>query len=122
MTHPPTCLADADPVDAYTPASVRDVTAWALAMTPAEIRSRDRSRRVVEARHVGIFFARRLTDAPLSEIAEAFGLRDHSTVLNAIRRVNDLVKVSDPRMTRLVARAEAALHPAETIIAEPHAH
>ena len=40
-------------------------------------------------RHVAIHLARALTDASLHAIGDAFGGRNHATVLHACKRVNE---------------------------------
>ena len=45
------------------------------------------SARLVRARHVALFLARRLTSQSLPQIGRAFGGRDHSTVIRAIARI-----------------------------------
>jgi chromosomal replication initiator protein len=61
-----------------------------------DLRSKKRSRSVSLPRQVVMFIARRVTNRSLDEIGEAFGGRDHSTVLYAIRRVGEQVD-TDPR-------------------------
>ena len=44
------------------------------------------------ARQVGMYLARELTQASLIDIGDAFGGRDHSTVLHACKKVRDMMK------------------------------
>ena len=52
-----------------------------------ELLARDRRPVVVWARHLAMYLARELTGASLPNIGRAFGGRNHTTVLHAIRRV-----------------------------------
>ncbi|RRD46128.1 chromosomal replication initiator protein DnaA [Tessaracoccus sp. OH4464_COT-324] len=42
-------------------------------------------------RHIAIYLCRELTDLSLPKIGSAFGGRDHSTVLNSVRRISDRI-------------------------------
>lgn len=47
---------------------------------------------VVYPRQLGMALAKALTDRSLPEIGRRFGNKDHTTVLHAIRRINDLLQ------------------------------
>ena len=68
-----------------------DTVAWVYGISRAELLSRDRSRRVAWPRHVAAYLCRRLTNASLPEIGEVLGGRNHTSVLRAVRSVNDRV-------------------------------
>lgn len=61
-----------------------------------------RARTVVVPRQIGMYLAKKLTARSLPEIGRRFGGRDHSTVLHAVRKIEDLVKTDD-RLAREVA-------------------
>jgi len=56
----------------------------------AEMYSQKRTRAVARPRQVAMWLARELTPHSLPEIGEAFGGRDHTTVLHACRTIGDL--------------------------------
>jgi len=56
----------------------------------AEMYSKKRTRAIARPRQVAMWLARDLTHHSLPEIGEAFGGRDHTTVLHACRTINDL--------------------------------
>ena len=56
----------------------------------AELLSERRSRSVARPRQVAMALAKELTSHSLPEIGDAFGGRDHTTVLHACRRVKEL--------------------------------
>jgi chromosomal replication initiator protein len=55
-----------------------------------DLLSKKRSRPIARPRQVAMWLAKSLTSESLSEIGEAFGGRDHSTVINAVTRVDEL--------------------------------
>ncbi|MBL8486459.1 MAG: chromosomal replication initiator protein DnaA [Rhodocyclaceae bacterium] len=57
---------------------------------PADMYSKKRSRAIARPRQVAMWLARELTPHSFPEIGEAFGGRDHTTVLHACRTVADL--------------------------------
>ena len=56
----------------------------------SDLTSKSRSRSVTRPRQVAMSLAKELTTHSLPEIGEAFGGRDHTTVLHACRRVKEL--------------------------------
>ena len=63
----------------------------------ADLHSKRRSRQVARPRQVAMALAKELTTHSLPEIGDAFGGRDHTTVLHACRRIIGLVS-SDVRI------------------------
>ncbi len=63
----------------------------------ADLHSKRRSRQVARPRQVAMALAKELTTHSLPEIGDAFGGRDHTTVLHACRRITGLVS-SDVRI------------------------
>ena len=55
-----------------------------------EIRSTRRSRSVARPRQMAMALSKELTSHSLPEIGEAFGGRDHTTVLHACRKIKEL--------------------------------
>ena len=56
----------------------------------ADLLSKRRSRSIARPRQVAMALARELTNHSLPEIGEAFGGRDHTTVMHACERIKDL--------------------------------
>lgn len=56
----------------------------------AEMYSQKRTRAIARPRQIAMWLARELTPHSLPEIGEAFGGRDHTTVLHACRTITDL--------------------------------
>ncbi len=68
----------------------------------SEILSKKRNRSIARPRQVAMALAKELTNHSLPEIGDAFGGRDHTTVLHACRKVQEL-KESDLRIAEDVA-------------------
>ena len=58
----------------------------------SDMSSARRSRVVARPRQVAMYLSKQLTSRSLPEIGQAFGGRDHTTVIHAVRRVEELVK------------------------------
>jgi len=67
--------------------SILEAVARRYEVAVCDLRSQSRDFRVAWARHVGMWLVRELTSLSLARIAYEFGRTDHTTVLNAIGRV-----------------------------------
>jgi chromosomal replication initiator protein len=74
----------------------------------ADMTSKRRPESIAFPRQVAMFLARQMTETSLSAIGEAFGGRDHGTVLHACRLVKDRMEV-DPNVRQVVSYLEKAL-------------
>ena len=70
-------------------------------LEPSILRGQGRSKDISLARQIAMFQIRRMTNLSLKEIGAEFGGRDHSTVLNALNRIEDLVK-TDPEKAEII--------------------
>ncbi|WP_254605191.1 helix-turn-helix domain-containing protein, partial [Sphingomonas bacterium] len=59
-------------------------------LKPLDMISARRARAVARPRQIAMYLAKRLTTRSLPEIGRKFGGRDHSTVIHAVRRVEEL--------------------------------
>ena len=57
-----------------------------------DLLSARRTRTIVRPRQIAMYLAKMLTPRSLPEIGRRFGNRDHTTVLHAVRKIEDLVK------------------------------
>ena len=57
---------------------------------PAEMRSKRRARAVARPRQVAMYLAKKMTPRSLPEIGRIFGGRDHSTVIHAVRTIEEM--------------------------------
>lgn len=63
----------------------------------SDLLSKKRTRSIARPRQIGMALSKELTNHSLPEIGDAFGGRDHTTVLHACRKVEDL-KINEPRI------------------------
>jgi chromosomal replication initiator protein len=63
----------------------------------ADLLSKRRSRSVARPRQIAMALAKELTTHSLPEIGDAFGGRDHTTVMHACKRIREL-RASEPRI------------------------
>ncbi|MBR5372061.1 MAG: chromosomal replication initiator protein DnaA [Oscillospiraceae bacterium] len=66
-------------------------------VTPEDIRSKKRSQPISSARKVAIYLVHEITQMTLASIGAEFGNRDHSTVVYAVKFVEQQIK-KDPNM------------------------
>ncbi|QNH95304.1 chromosomal replication initiator protein DnaA [Corynebacterium anserum] len=75
-----------------TPQLVIDVVAEFYDLSASEIIGKGRARQIANARQIGMYLCRELTDLSLPKLGAAFGGRDHTTVMYAERRINDKIQ------------------------------
>lgn len=76
----------------------------------AEMLSQRRSRVIARPRQVAMYLCKQLTSRSLPEIGRRFGGRDHTTVMHAVRKIEDLSRSDsqlDEDITRLTRLLEA---------------
>ena len=76
-----------DPVRRLTPDVIQDMVARAWGISVDAIRSQTRTKTVTEPRQVAMYLIREILGLQLTEIGNAFGGRDHSTVIHSIDKV-----------------------------------
>jgi len=74
----------------------------------ADMTGKRRPENIAFPRQIAMFLSRQLTQHSLKNIGEAFGGRDHGTVLHACRAVKDRMEV-DPQVRQVVHRLEIQL-------------
>ncbi len=74
-----------------TAASIIGKTAEYFGITIEEVTGTSRSRVFVTARQVAMYLCRQLTDLSLPKIGEHFGGKDHTTVMYAVKKVEDQI-------------------------------
>ncbi|MEZ6045837.1 MAG: chromosomal replication initiator protein DnaA [Planctomycetaceae bacterium] len=68
-------------------ADIDCIVAEFFGITPEEIKSSSRSRKVSLPRMIAIYLSRKLTEAAYKEIGQHFGGRNHSTVMSAEKKI-----------------------------------
>lgn len=61
-------------------------------LSQAELKSSSRSGKLITPRFTAMYLTKKLTEMTMAEIGDAFGGRDHSTVVNAIKKTEDAIK------------------------------
>jgi len=72
---------------------VQQVVARRWGVTPEGLRSKSRTKTLTVPRQVAMFLARDLLGMQLVEIGQAFGGRDHSTVIHSVGKVENQLKL-----------------------------
>jgi chromosomal replication initiator protein len=88
---------------------IQDRVAEAFGISRAELVGSSRATGPLHARQVAILLTRELTDLSLPQIGRLYGGRDHSTVLNSLRRVEDRV-AEDGDLAKKVQKLRGAIH------------
>ena len=70
--------------------NIQKIVAEYFKIRVSDLHSKDRSRVVARPRQIAMALAKELTNHSLPEIGDAFGGRDHTTVLHACRKVIEL--------------------------------
>ncbi len=73
---------------------IQKETAKHYAITVSDLSSKSRKQHYVLARQMAIFIAHELTTLSLTKIGKHFGNRDHSTVLHAIKKIENKIPQS----------------------------
>jgi chromosomal replication initiator protein len=74
-----------------TAAQIMNVSATYFGVTIDDLCGTSRSRVLVTARQIAMYLCRELTDLSLPKIGQAFGGRDHTTVMHADRKIRTLI-------------------------------
>jgi chromosomal replication initiator protein len=77
------------PPTSVTVATIQQMVAREWGVTPDGLRSKTRTKQLTVPRQVAMFLCRELLALQLVEIGNAFGGRDHSTVIHSLDRVTE---------------------------------
>jgi chromosomal replication initiator protein len=67
----------------------------------SDLKAKNRTKAVAFPRQIAMYLARQLTHASLSEIGRGFGGKDHTTVLHAVDKVQNLLQ-EDPKLRKTI--------------------
>lgn len=70
-------------------------------ISPEEVLSKKRTQNIALTRQVAMYLCRMLTDLSLPKIGEEFGGRDHTTVLHAFKKIDNLISDNSDFKNRL---------------------
>jgi chromosomal replication initiator protein len=66
-----------------------------FSLTPTDLRSKKKSQSIVHPRHLAMYIIRDLTELSTTDIGQALGGRDHTTVMNGIDKIEKRI-LSEP--------------------------
>jgi chromosomal replication initiator protein len=81
---------------------IQEVVAEHFGLRLDDMKARRRTRTVAYPRQVAMYLARELTDLSLPRIGEAFGGRDHTTVIHAVEKIEEASR-DDATLSRSLA-------------------
>ena len=85
-------ILEADRPRQITPQVILDATAKAFGFSVEDLCGTSRRRPLVNARQIGMYLFRELTDYSYPAIAREFGGRDHTTVIHAVEKIGGLMR------------------------------
>jgi chromosomal replication initiator protein len=68
---------------------IQRIVAEEYRLTPNDLKGKKRNSSIVRPRHIAIYLCRELTDYSQTEIGQVFGGRDHSTVINSCKIIEE---------------------------------
>jgi chromosomal replication initiator protein len=68
---------------------IQRVVAEEYHLTPNDLKGKKKSAGIVKPRHIAIYLCRELTEYSLTEIGQAFGDRDHTTVIHSHKKIEE---------------------------------
>lgn len=74
---------------------IKEMVSIAYNVSLDDLNSKKRSKNIVFPRQVAMYLARTMLDISLPSIGEEFGGKDHTTVMHAIKKVEDEISKSD---------------------------
>src|SRR3954469_25272182 len=98
---------------ALSTSAIQQAVAKEWGVTTDGLKSKTRTKTLTIPRQVAMHLMRELLGMQLVEIGNAFGGRDHSTVIHSLERVSEMVK-DDPDFARRVQKVETALRGVST--------
>jgi len=79
-----------------------------FSITHNDMTSKRRARDIARPRQVAMYLCKKLTKRSLPDIGRRFGGRDHTTVMHAVKRIDQL-RAEDPVLDGRVKALEAKL-------------
>ena len=68
---------------------IQRVVAEEYHLTPNDLKGKKKSAGIVKPRHIAVYLCRELTEYSLTEIGQAFGDRDHATILHSCAKIEE---------------------------------
>jgi chromosomal replication initiator protein len=71
---------------------IMEIVSKELNVKESEIRSKSRNSNIVYARRIAIYLSRNLTPNSMPQLAQYFGMKDHTAVSHTMKKINELIK------------------------------
>ena len=81
--------------------SITKVVAKNLNIKPSEICSKGRSKNIVYARRITIYLCRELTKNTMPQLAQYFGMKDHTAISHTLKKINSLMQNDEDFKTKI---------------------
>ncbi|HET9866050.1 MAG TPA: helix-turn-helix domain-containing protein, partial [Nitrospira sp.] len=104
-------LADAQDAEmprGLTLAAIQHAVAKEWGVTVEMLKSKTRTKQITTPRQIAMYLGRELLGVQLVELGNAFGGRDHSTVIHSLDRVNQAM-TEDPEVRSRIGRLKTLL-------------
>ena len=75
--------------------TIVEIVSKELNIKQSDIKSKSRVTNIVEARRIIIYLAKMLTTNSMPQIANYFGMKDHSAVSHNIKKINELIQTNE---------------------------
>ncbi|MFP4686734.1 MAG: chromosomal replication initiator protein DnaA [bacterium] len=90
--------------------AIQEAVAEHFSISVADLKSKRRTKAIAFPRQIAMYMSRDLTDSSFAEIGEAFGGRDHSTVIHAENKIKDEMEENNSRIALHMRQIEASLN------------
>jgi chromosomal replication initiator protein len=88
-------IGSSGPVSSLTENRVINTVADYYNLTSQQLTGKIRTNQIAMARHIAMYLIRTMLDVPFLKIGALFGGKDHSTVMNAVKKVEKSLKVDE---------------------------
>ena len=92
----------ADAGHTVTPSYIVDIVADHFSLTPQEIYSKNRSNKIAYPRQIAMYMCRRYLNMSLVDIGKAIGDKDHTTVMHAVKKIEDDISKNDASLQNIL--------------------
>ena len=92
-----------------TPEEIQKQVARAFSVCIEDMRGKSRTKNIVTARQTSMFLIKTLLRKSLNDVGRLFGGRDHTTVINSLKKVKKL-RLEDPAFKRILDDLHKDLH------------
>ena len=92
----------ADSGHTVTPSYIVDIVADHFSLTPHEIYSKNRSNKIAYPRQIAMYMCRKYLNMSLVDIGKAIGGKDHTTVMHALKKIEDDIAKNDASLQNIL--------------------